>query len=120
MRKTVLLLTVATSIAPSKGMDSRGWRLKPSSVLMTARSSQSDWRTAQSGKGKLTRRRVFCLASGTVNQSLGNGPVVGVARSNRAWTSASALRLLPGEKIRHQPKSQNVFLVMVPKHASNQ
>jgi hypothetical protein len=58
-RNTVLLLTLDTSIGPEKGIDRRGCRLKPSSVLMTSMSAQSETRTAQSGFGKLTRTPVF-------------------------------------------------------------
>jgi hypothetical protein len=39
IKKTVLLLTVVTSIGPLNGIDRRGWTLKPSSVLMTLMSS---------------------------------------------------------------------------------
>ena len=39
IRKTVLLLTVLTSIGPLNGIDSRGCRLKPSSVLRTVKSA---------------------------------------------------------------------------------
>jgi hypothetical protein len=53
MRNTVWLLTVDTSMSPEKGMDGRGCRLNPSSVLMTSMSAQSDGRTAQSGLGQV-------------------------------------------------------------------
>src|SRR2546422_10587007 len=61
---------------------------KPSSVLITARSSQSDWRTAQSGIGRSTRRCVFWLGSAIVNRSLGKGPLAGESKPNFAWTPA--------------------------------
>ena len=38
-RKTVVLLTVVTSMGPLNGIDRRGCRLKPSSVLMTLTSA---------------------------------------------------------------------------------
>src|SRR2546422_5368497 len=44
---------------------------KPSSVLITARSSQSDWRTAQSGIGRSTRRCVLDRKSTRLNSSHG-------------------------------------------------
>jgi hypothetical protein len=37
---------------------------------------------------------VLCRESGTVNQSLGKGPVVVAFRSNSAWTLAAAEGLL--------------------------
>lgn len=55
----MLLLTLAGSIGPEKGMESLGCRLKPSSVLMTSRSRQSVTRIAQSGLGRLTRNNVL-------------------------------------------------------------
>src|SRR5712692_5017771 len=42
-----------------------------------------------------TRRPVFCVASGTVNQLLGNGPLVGVLKSKRAWTVSACRRMEP-------------------------
>src|SRR5262245_61390195 len=89
MRKTVSLVTVFTSIGPLKVMDSRGCTLKPSRVLMTSRSSQSEGRAVQSGLGKLICRPVLWLESGTVNRSLGKGPPVGLSRLKRAWTPAA-------------------------------
>src|SRR5713101_1659956 len=65
---------------------------------MTAKSSQSDLRTAQSGRGRLTLSPVLLLRSATVNQSLGNGAVPGVDRSNSALTAgelACETRSLP-------------------------
>ena len=47
----VELETLATSIAPVKGIESRGWILKPSSVLSTSMSAQSEGRTVQLGLG---------------------------------------------------------------------
>ena len=88
-RKTVSLVTVFTSMGPLKGMDSRGCKLKPSSVLMTSRLAQSVGRTEQSGLGRLTLRPVLWLGSATVNRLLGNGPPVGVSRLKRAWTPAA-------------------------------
>jgi len=58
-RNTVLLLTVDGSMSPVKGTVIRGCVEKPSSVLMTSMSWQSLTRTAQSGRGKATRRKVF-------------------------------------------------------------
>src|SRR5215213_7114343 len=83
-RKTVVLLTVVTSMGPLNETDSRGCRLKPSSVLMTLTSAWSDGRLAASGSGRLIRRLVSWLASATVNRSLGNGPRSGLSRSNAA------------------------------------
>src|SRR5262245_1474329 len=88
IRKTVLLLTVATSIGPLNWIDRRGWRLKPSSVLMTLTSAKSDGRLAASGSGRLTRRFVNWLESATVKRSLGNGPPTGELRSNAANVAA--------------------------------
>src|SRR5712692_3389645 len=85
-RKTVLLLTVLTSIGPLKGIERRGCRLKPSSVLIAAKAVQSDGRSAQFGKGKFTLSPVFWLGSATVKRSLGNGPPAGFSISKRAWT----------------------------------
>src|SRR5438093_12340539 len=75
-------------MGPSKGIDSLGSRLKPSSVLMTLISSQSEGRSTQLGRGRLTLRPVLWLLSITVNQSLGNGPPVRVSRLKRACTLA--------------------------------
>jgi len=46
-------------MSPVKGTVIRGCVEKPSSVLMTSMSWQSLTRTAQSGRGKATRRKVF-------------------------------------------------------------
>src|SRR5262249_41937033 len=73
-------------MGPLNGTDSRGCKLNPSSSLITARSSQSETYTLQSGKGMFTRRLVFWVRSGTVNTLLGNGPVVGCPRAKRART----------------------------------
>src|SRR5438876_7430830 len=86
-KKTVLLVALATSIAPVKGMASRGCKLKPSSEFRTAMSSQSDGRVVQSpGVGRLIRIPVRWLASATVKRLLGKGPPVGLVRSNKAST----------------------------------
>ena len=82
-RKTFELLTLAGSIGPVNGIEIRGCRLKPSSVLRTSMSAQSDGRTAQSGFGRLTRRPVFCDQSNVVQRLLGNGPPSGLDRSKR-------------------------------------
>ena len=68
----------------------RGWVLKPSSVLITSMSAQSDGRTAQSGLGSLTRLKVFCVQSTWVNRSLGNGLVAGLEKSIRTLTPAAS------------------------------
>src|SRR6266849_1452573 len=53
-------------------------------------SSQSERRTSQSGRGKLTLSPVIFVSSATVNQLLGNGLVVGLRRSNSACTPPTA------------------------------
>jgi hypothetical protein len=53
----VSLDTVETSIGPENGIEIRGWMLKPSRLLMTSMSAQSEGRTAQSGFGRSTRSR---------------------------------------------------------------
>ncbi len=60
------LFAVARSIGPLNAIVRRGWMLKPSSVLITSMSAQSDGRTVQFGLGRFTRKPVFWLASGTV------------------------------------------------------
>src|SRR5262245_25135609 len=72
-KKSVALVTVETSIAPSKAIRTRGCRLKPSRVLITSMSWQSDGRWAHEGLGSRTRRPVFWLRSCTVKRSDGNG-----------------------------------------------
>src|SRR5260370_21873933 len=42
------------------------------------------------GVGRLTRRNVLLLGSGTVKRSVGNGPRAGELRSNRASTPAAS------------------------------
>src|SRR5207245_8042180 len=74
-RNTVLLLTLETSIAPENGIESRGWRLKPSSVLMTSTSAQSVGRVEQLSFGRFIRSPVLLSWSKSVKRSLGNGPV---------------------------------------------
>ncbi len=73
IRKTDELETLAGSIAPVKGIEIRGWTLKPSSVLRTSMSAQSDGRATQSGFGRSTRSPVGCDQSTAVQRSLGNG-----------------------------------------------
>src|SRR5262245_4854272 len=91
-RNTLELFTLSGSIAPLNGMLSRGCRLKPSSVLMTSMSWQSEsWVTQSAGLGRFTRRSVRWLTSGLVNTSLGNGAVVGLDRSKTAWTPAPSV-----------------------------
>src|SRR2546425_70162 len=85
-RKTLLLLTDAGSIGPVKGMEMRGWRLKPSSVLSTSMSAQSLGNVAQFGLGRLTRTPVRWVRSRTVNTSLGNGRPDGDEPSNGTRT----------------------------------
>jgi len=89
-KKTLELFTVATLIAPENGMDTRGCKLKPSSVLSTSMSAQSEGRTRQSGLGRRTRTPVLWLGSSTVKRSVGNGIVAADERSNRAWTPAAS------------------------------
>src|SRR5262245_41855466 len=84
IKKTVPLLTVVTSMGPLNGIDRRGCRLNPSSVLRRVTSSKSDGCVARSGSGRLTRRPVSWLESATVNRSLGNGPLSRAPRSNAA------------------------------------
>jgi hypothetical protein len=57
--KTVWLVTVLGSMAPSKGIEIRGSVLKPSSWLSSATSRQSDGCVAQFGDGRFTRRFVL-------------------------------------------------------------
>ena len=83
IRKTFELSTLDGSIGPVNGIEIRGCMLKPSSVLRTSMSAQSDGRTAQSGFGRLTRRPVFCDQSNVVQLLLGNGPPSGLDRSKR-------------------------------------
>ena len=78
IRKTDELETLPGSIEPVKGIEIRGWTLKPSSVLRTSMSAQSDGRAAQSGFGRSTRRPVCCDQSTVVQRSLGNGLASGV------------------------------------------
>src|SRR2546428_10503531 len=89
-RKTLLLLTDAGSIGPVKGMEMRGWRLKPSSVLSTSMSAQSLGNVAQFGLGRLTRTPVRWVRSRTVNTSLGNGRPDGDEPSKRTRTPAAS------------------------------
>jgi hypothetical protein len=96
----VLLLTVDTSIGPENGMDRRGWRLKPSSVLMTSISAQSDGRTAQSGLGSFTRTPVFWSWSSTVKRSLGNGLLTGLLAGEERSKSTSVADASPGSRNR--------------------
>src|SRR5262245_51201707 len=88
-RNTLPLVTLATSIGPSKGIESRGWRLKLSSSLITSRSAQSDGRAAQFGLRRLILSPVLFAGSSTVNRSLGNGPPCGVLRSKEDLTLAA-------------------------------
>ncbi len=88
-RKTLELSTLAGSIGPVNGIEIRGCRLKPSSVLSTSMSAQSDGRTAQSGFGRSTRRPVFCEKSKSVQRLLGNGAPSGLDRSKRGETPAA-------------------------------
>ena len=69
----MLLFTVAGSMSPVNGTVRRGCVEKPSSVLITSMSAQSLGRTAQSGLGSWTRRKVLFDQSRTVKRSLGNG-----------------------------------------------
>ncbi len=75
---------------PLKGIDTRGCKLKPSSVLSTSMSAQSLGRVTHDGFGRLTRTPVRWLGSANVKRSLGNGPRAGELRSNRACTPAAS------------------------------
>src|SRR5262245_59693816 len=77
-------------MGPSKAIDRRGCRLKPSSVLITSMSAQSDGRSAQDGLGRFTRRPVFWVRSFTVNTSDGNRLRTGLSKSDRTPTPAAA------------------------------
>src|SRR5947208_9081942 len=99
-RNTVLLLTVDRSIGRENGMDRRGWRLKPSSVLMTSISAQSDGRPAQSGLGSVTRTPVFWSWSSTVKRSLGNGLLAGLLAGEERSKSTSVADASPGSRNR--------------------
>ena len=93
MRNTVWLDTVVRSIGPENGIEIRGWMLKPSSVLRTSISAQSDGLTAQSGFGRSTRRPVTCVRSQVVKRLLGNGwPALTAASAVPGTTSESAIR----------------------------
>src|SRR5262245_34125679 len=92
-RKTVSLETDLGSIGPVKGIASLGCRLKPSSVLRTLMSLQSEAPgSAQSrpAVGRSTRSPVSWLGSGTVKRSAGNGAPCGSERSKRTCTAACA------------------------------
>ena len=68
----------------------RGWMLKPSSVLSTATSAQSDGRVAQSGCGRVDAQAGDLAWSSTVSRLLGNGcPAVVVARAPPGKRSAN-------------------------------
>src|SRR5687768_4274504 len=88
-KKTLPLLTLATSIGPENDTEMRGCRLKPSSALRTSMSAQSVGRITQLGLGRLTRRPVLWPGSGTVKTSLGKGPADGEDRSKAALTPAA-------------------------------
>src|SRR5262249_14199143 len=68
-----------------EGTDSRGWRLKPSSVLRTCMSAWSEGCVVGSGNGRLIRPPVSWLGSATVKWLLGDGPRRRLVRSKRAW-----------------------------------
>src|SRR5690349_20273210 len=89
-RNTVLLLTVLTSIAPSKGMERRACGLNPSSWFTSVRSAQSEGFVPQLGSGTFTRKPVRCCESNTVKRSLGNGDVVVDCRLKSGCVCASA------------------------------
>src|SRR5262245_66268665 len=73
-------------MGPSKGIESRGCTLKPSSVLMTSRLAESLGRAAQSGLERLTRRPVIMFGSLTVKRSLGKSTQRRSLGSKRSWT----------------------------------
>ena len=56
---------------------------------MTSMSAQSETCTVQSGLGSLTRLKVFCVQSGCVKRSLGNGLPVGLEKSSFTLTPAA-------------------------------
>jgi predicted nucleotidyltransferase len=64
---------VSTSIGPEKRTLIRGFRLKPSSSLISPISWQVLGSALQSGRGGFIRRPVFCPGSATVTVSAGNG-----------------------------------------------
>jgi hypothetical protein len=88
-RNALLRSIDAGSIAPLNGIATRGCRLKPSSVLSSATSWQSDGRSAQSGAGRFTRMPVRLPGSGALNASLGNGLAVVADQSNSASVPAA-------------------------------
>src|SRR5262245_33279140 len=89
---TFSLDTLAGSIGAVKGIESRGCRLKPSSVFRTSMSLQSEGRgsAVQSSPvvGRSTRSPVSWLRSGTVKRSAGNGPPGGSDRAKSTSTEA--------------------------------
>src|SRR5579859_831288 len=89
-RKTVLLLTVLTSMAPSKGMEIRGCGLNPSNWFTSVKSAQSEGLVAQLGSGTFTRKPVSCCESKTVKRSLGNGDCVVDCKLKSGCVSARA------------------------------
>src|ERR1051326_8200562 len=90
IRKTVLLFTVLTSMAPSNGMERRGCRLKPSSWFTSVRSAQSEGLVAQLGSGTFTRKPVSCCESKAVNRSLRKGDCVVDCKLKSGCVSAGA------------------------------
>ncbi len=91
------LVAVARSIGPENGTEIRGWMLKPSSVLSTSMSAQSEGRTAQFGFASATRTPVIWLSSGVVWRLLGKGWPAEAAKAavgrTSATTASSAARL---------------------------
>src|SRR5262245_38241034 len=87
-KNTLSLDTVLTSMAAENGTLMRGCRLKPSSVLMTSKSSQvtaAPGDAAQSGLGRFTRRKVFWVKSKTVKRLLGKRVLAGSSASKSTF-----------------------------------
>jgi hypothetical protein len=93
-------------MSPVNGTVMRGWVEKPSSVLMTSMSWQSLTRTAQSGLGRLTRRKVALPKSTTVWRLLGKqaGGVVVAHRhglcKRRGWQQRQGQACTPKDFFR--------------------
>src|SRR6202043_2945534 len=98
-------------MGPSKGIESLGERLKPSSVLRTSRSAQSEGRGPQLGLGSWTLSPVRGRGSGTVDRSRGvpwvayGEPVAGEGVSGRHIKVEE--RVDPGRQREGRPQEQN-------------
>src|SRR5882762_1621269 len=89
-RKTVWLLTVLGSMAPSNGIESRVCGLNPSSWFKSVISAQSEGLVPQFGNGRFTCSPVIWWWSNWVNRSLGNGDWVVESRLNSGCVAAAA------------------------------